>query len=299
MGKKTRNYYGVGLMPKDGTPGAAGPMAYPAGVYNPVTDYIRTQKQAPFVMGSDKNYYLLEKFGITTGVDPVTDNSEVWSKFDQIQYVFAEIILSNFANLAGGIHYNNQLMSQMGVKNGQLNSNYEEYSGPTGAWQPNILLDWLTGFISAGGGKFISNPDGSGHLAGGNIKWNVGGSAEFLGGVKSPFTDISNATIESFWQDTITSWANNFFENQVTTSLTIRIIPCRNLLNGQIFRIHALRRGIILQPEEYNGFFDNGTLLDEITLNKGDAIEMVCICFNDVFHSWDIIRRYKCRPYDQ
>ena len=146
--------------------------------------------------------------------------------------------------------------------------------------------------------KAIIRHNGSGQLAGGNIKWNIGGSTEFLGGVKSPFTDISNATIEQFWQEEITSWANNFFENQYTTSLAIRTIPCRNLLNGQVFRIHALRRGIILKPEEYNGFYENGTLLDEIQLSKGDALEMVCICFNGVFHSWDIIRRYKCRPYD-
>ena len=149
-----------------------------------------------------------------------------------------------------------------------------------------------------GTAKTIIKHDGSGQLAGGNIKWNVGGSTEFLGGVKSPFTDISSATIESFWEDEITSWANNFFENQATSSLTIRIIPCRNILNGQVFRIHALRKGILLQPEETNGFYENGELLNEIQLSKGDALEMVCICFNGVFHSWDIIRRYKCRPYD-
>jgi hypothetical protein len=160
---------------------------------------------------------------------------------------------------------------------------------------------WAGGtYAQAFGGtaKTILRHDGSGQLAGGNIRWNDTGSTEFLGGIKSPFTDISGATIESFWQEEITSWANNFFENQYTTSLAIRIIPCRNILNGQVFRIHALRRGIVLQPEEQNGFYDDGTLLDEITLNKGDAIEMVCICFDGVFHSWDIIRRYKCRPYD-
>jgi len=149
-----------------------------------------------------------------------------------------------------------------------------------------------------GTAKAIIRHDGSGHLAGGNVKWNIAGNTEFLGGIKSPFTDISSATIEQFWEEEITSWANNFFENQYTTSLAIRIIPCSNLLNGQVFRIHALRRGILLQPEEYNGFYENGTLLNEIQLNKSDAIEMVCICFNGVFHSWDIVRRYKCRPYD-
>ncbi|MDD2519301.1 MAG: hypothetical protein PHG18_05390 [Bacilli bacterium] len=174
------------------------------------------------------------------------------------------------------------------------------FSGIQGAAKDQPAL-WAGGTYAeaiSGVAKAIIKHDGSGHLAGGNIKWNIAGNTEFLGGVKSPFTDISNATIEQFWEEEITSWANNFFENQYTTSLTIRIIPCSNLLNGQVFRIHALQRGIQLQPEEYNGFYENGTLLNEIQLNKGDAVEMVCICFNDVFHSWDIIRRYKCRPYD-
>ena len=149
MGRKYRDHFGVGLMPKDGTPGTAGPLPYPVGVYNSLTEYVRTQKQAPVVMGSDGKYYLLEKFGITKGVNPVSDNTATWTMFDHFQYVFAEFILANFANLAGGIHYNNMLMSQMGVKNGQANSNYQEYTGPSGAWQPNILLDWLTGLIKA------------------------------------------------------------------------------------------------------------------------------------------------------
>ncbi len=167
--------------------------------------------------------------------------------------------------------------------------------------QKNLPAFWAGGTYAdaiSGVAKAIDRHDGSGHRAGGNIKWNIAGNTEFLGGIKSPFTDISNATIEQFWEEEITSWANNFFENQYTTSLAIRIIPCRNLLNGQVFRIHALRRGILLQPEEYNGFYENGTLLNEIQLNKGDAIEMVCICYNNVFHSWDIVMRYKCRPYD-
>lgn len=167
MGRKYRDHFGVGLMPKDGLAGTAGPMPYPVGVYDSQTEYVRTQKQAPVVLGSDGKYYLLEKFGITKGINPVSDNTDTWTMFDQFQYVFAEIILANFANLAGGIHYDNILMSQMGVKNGQASSNYQEYSGPTGPWQPNILLDWLTGLVKvkqleAEGGKIgnLSIQDG-------------------------------------------------------------------------------------------------------------------------------------------
>ena len=206
---------------------------------------------------------------------------------------FTGEINATSGDIGGLIIKDGKLLSVRGTVDGVL----VNYSGQQN-FIPNIVIDGKTGEIIAGGDKFRVRPDGSGFLANGNIKWNIAGNAEFLGGVKSPFTDISNATIEQFWEEEITSWANNFFENQYTTSLAIRIIPCSNLLNGQVFRIHALRRGILLQPEEYNGFYENGTLLNEIQLNKSDAIEMVCICFNGVFHSWDIVRRYKCRPYD-
>ena len=203
----------------------------------------------------------------------------------------------------GDVNFPEGLIFTSLIKLLDAGNNSDEMAGVSGIAGANKEYPafWAGGtYAQAFGGtaKTILRHDGSGQLAGGNIRWNDTGSTEFLGGIKSPFTDISGATIESFWQEEITSWANNFFENQYTTSLAIRIIPCRNILNGQVFRIHALRRGIVLQPEETNGFYEDGTLLDEIQLIKGDAIEMVCICFDGVFHSWDIIRRYKCRPYD-
>ena len=49
-----------------------------------------------------------------------------------------------------------------------------------------------------GTAKAIIRHDGSGQLASGSIRWNTEGSTEFLGGIKSPFIDISNATVEYF-----------------------------------------------------------------------------------------------------
>ena len=127
----------------------------------------------------------------------------------------------------------------------------------------------------------------------------VANNGEFKGGIKQPFVDVSESTIENYWNTDKTSWACNFFEETPFASLPIRVIPCRSVLNGQIFRFHARRRGIILQPEVSYKFYENGSSLNEIVLAAGDAIEMISISIDNVFKSWDIIRRYKCRKYNE
>jgi hypothetical protein len=217
-------------------------------------------------------------------------NTSYWEEFPlNVATIFTSLIIAKDAKIE--FLTNNEIRI--------LDANNNVTAGVSGAGSGASGYRFWVGAATGADAPTRFAEDGSGRLANGNIKWNAAGNTEFFGGIKSPFADISEATIEEFWEDVITSWANNFFENQLTTSLIIRIIPCRNLLNGQVFRIHALRRGILLQPEEYNGFYDNGTLINQIQLLKGDAIEMVCICYDNVFHSWDIIRRYKCRPYDQ
>lgn len=141
------SFFDVFLRPRDGNPGDPGPMPYPAGIYDHNKEYVRTKARVPFVLHQNGNYYIKEEFGIHKGVDPSTDTQGVWSLFDSIQYVFTEILLANYAKIAGGVHYNDKLISQYGVQNGVENSNYENYDGENGSWQPNILLDFLTGKV--------------------------------------------------------------------------------------------------------------------------------------------------------
>jgi hypothetical protein len=166
MSKKYNNSFSVGLAPKNGIPGESGPMPVPSGFYDPDTEYIRTKAQAPIVMSRENGkYYLLEKFGITKGVDPVTDSSGTWALFDHLQYVFAEIIMANYAKIAGGVHYDDKLMSQYGKEGNEENSNYENYTGEGGSWQPNILLDFLTGKVRFNIAEIIGNiKAGSGNI---------------------------------------------------------------------------------------------------------------------------------------
>ena len=261
-----------------------------------IVDYIYVRAPIP----DNRKWYKLKNDYVVREVpsdETYPSESTLSTYYDEIPWLkelAAKVLIGEEANLANLIFKDDKLISLRGTVDGVA----VDYSGQAN-FVPNIIIDGKTGEITAAGGKVKFKFDGSGFIADGNIQWNSNGNIEFLGGFKSPFVDVSNATITQFWEDEITSWANNFFENSIFLSLPIRIIPCNTLLNGQVFRIHALQKGITMRPEEYNGFYENGILLNEIQLNKGDAIEMVCICYGGVFHSWDIIRRYKCRPYNQ
>lgn len=162
MGRKYRDHFGVGLMPKDGAPGTAGPVPYPVGLYSSEIDYVRTQKVAPFVMASDGKYYLLEKFGVTKGVNPVTDNTGTWGQFEFLQYVFSEIIMANFAKLASAVFSGDVMMSQYGQDEaGAFSTAYQNY--PT-HFTPNILIDFLNGIMEFGKNIKIGVKNGYGIL---------------------------------------------------------------------------------------------------------------------------------------
>mgnify|MGYP000853799664 CR=1 FL=1 len=167
MGKKYHSYFDVGLMPKDGTQGDPGPTYYPAGIYDDTIEYVRTKIHAPYVITLSGQYYVLEKFGITKGVDPETDTTGTWVIFDFIKYAFFEVAMVNFGKIAAAVFSGNVMMSQYGIDG---TNNYKNYSGEAGAWQPNILFNFLTG---------------AGHLAGGNIKWDEFGNSVFTGSIQS------------------------------------------------------------------------------------------------------------------
>jgi hypothetical protein len=81
-----------------------------------------------------------------------------------------------------------RLISETGVKSGADNTNYSEYVGDSGAWIPKLMLDFLTGAAYFGAKKIMFNPDGSGHLANGNIEWDAAGNGEFTGKIQSGAT---------------------------------------------------------------------------------------------------------------
>ncbi len=148
MGKKYHDYFDVFLRPRDGLQGEPGPVPYPAGIYDPDKEYVRTKDKVPFVFLGNK-YYLLAKFGIWKGVNPAEDTEGVWDEFEDMQYVFARILLAEFAMFGSAIFKDNKLISQKGTVNG-VESN--EYTDPN--FDPYLYLDFLEGFIKGVKGEF-------------------------------------------------------------------------------------------------------------------------------------------------
>lgn len=148
MAKKYHDYFDVFLRPLDGIQGEPGPIPYPAGIYDPDKQYVRTKDKAPFVFLDDK-YYLLAKFGIWKGVNPAEDTEGVWEVFEDMLYVFARIVLAEFAMFGSAIFKDNKLISQKGTVNGV--ESYE-YTDPN--FEPYISLDFLDGFIKGLKGEF-------------------------------------------------------------------------------------------------------------------------------------------------
>ena len=74
-----------------------------------------------------------------------------WKSMGRHDVVATRVLLANFALLAGGVHWNNRLMSQYGVDaNGDPSTSFTDYSedengNPIGNFRPNTLIDFLNG----------------------------------------------------------------------------------------------------------------------------------------------------------
>lgn len=140
---------------------------YPDGVWSEFSEYERTERHAPYVE-HEGEYYLLVKPGlIGEGSNPnpwedyaVNRGTGTWDRMDKFDMVFTKILLAEFAKLGSAVFTTNRMISQQGKKNGIASYAYQEYAGDGGAWQPNILLDFLTG---------------GGHFAARNIRWTPDG----------------------------------------------------------------------------------------------------------------------------
>lgn len=142
-----------------GAPGSAGPLIYPAGIFDPAKSYTRTVLTAPYV-GLSGLYYLLSKEGTYTGINPADDyaangQSATWKPYENFQAAFFEIFMAEFGSIGKATFFNEFMMSQYGVDaNGNSSTEFENFSDNT--FVPNILFNFLTG---------------AGHLCAGNFSW--------------------------------------------------------------------------------------------------------------------------------
>ena len=158
------NYLRKGDPGEPGAPGAPGeqgprgPMVYPAGLWDGSATYTRTALSTPMVL-HEGQYYVLGKEGSFTGINPQTDyaahgNDATWLLMDKAQYVFAEVLMADFARLASAVFHGRYMFSQYGTDaDGQpveTASGYKDFNASApmdgaNAFRPNLLLDFLTG----------------------------------------------------------------------------------------------------------------------------------------------------------
>ncbi len=278
-----------------GTDGKTGPIPYPSGSWDSNKSYTRTTASAPYVEFMNK-YYLLIKNGSTTGGPAPDSNPEVWEEMSDFNAIYTRMLIAAFANIGGAIFTGNtsdvnpdimgRIISQWGRKNSADSQSFEEYNGDNGSWQPNLLFNLL---------------DGSGHLARRNLLWNAQGAITFKGGFASPFVHANLGYIIP--NDAETPVNIYAFDRDITTGIGFDYyVPCSKDLNGLALKIHNIRNRrdnypMDVHSELPNGIYEGGTSKSYITLAKGEAVEMICVADDVDFHSWDVIRRYQCRPY--
>lgn len=158
----------------DGPVGATGPLYLPRGEWNNTDTYTKTAAVIMFVVYQGYCYEP-NVASVTGGNTPLYDVQHSvgnWKSMGRYDVVATQVLLANFALLAGGVFWNNKLMSQYGKdSSGNASTDYSGYSedasgNENGTFHPNILLDWLTGFVKLAAGNFKANSDGSVEITG-------------------------------------------------------------------------------------------------------------------------------------
>lgn len=180
----------------EGLPGPAGPLIYPAGKYDDSIPYTRTPLSAPMVL-CEKLYYMLNKEGTFTGINPKEDyaangKKATWVYMEKVEYAFYEILMANNATLASAVFYGDYMFSQHGKDaSGNPTADYglfdpakiEQSDCP---FTPNLMMDLLFGKLFLSGGKTMFDSDGGGYLANGNIKWLPNGNVTIKANISYP-----------------------------------------------------------------------------------------------------------------
>jgi hypothetical protein len=182
-----------------GPAGAKGAIYLCRGEWNNQETYIKTAAVVHYVI--HKGYAYEPKVAIVIGGNnPLADvqaGGANWKSLGRYDVIATRVLLANFALIAGAVFWDNKLMSQYGTNNSGAETNdYTGYSedatgNETGAFHPNLLIDFSKGQIRMAQGGVILNKDGSGQLAGGAINWNKQGNPQVSGVLKQSLTIIT------------------------------------------------------------------------------------------------------------
>lgn len=255
-------------------------MPYPNGVWNKTATYTRTERTAPFVEHGGQ-VYLLNRQGTFTGdsnPNPSEDygangSDATWILFEKIPYLFTNILLAEFAKLGSAVFTQNRLISQQGVDG---TNDYQTYAGDGGTWQPNIMLDFLTG---------------AGHLSKKNVEWDGNGNVKIKGGIRNPFSYAPYGySIECFDNVAIRSSAGSWedvYNLPWDTNQSGRRITLVNWKWGS----HTANDHSDLTAPSGKFFFRDGKASSLLRIWEGDMIDLLGYGTQTEFYGWIVARR--------
>lgn len=147
---------------EDGKPGGRGRMPFPAGIWDANTTYTATDNIAPIVYHEQgRTYYVMNKTTSVIGLNPGDDYAQngtnaTWIPFENYKAIFTDILMANFAKLAGAVFHGDYMFSQEGIDaNGNKTYEYKNFnpSNPqSGDFRPNLAFNLKTGDQYANGG---------------------------------------------------------------------------------------------------------------------------------------------------
>lgn len=141
-------------------------LPYPAGIYSSTMRYTCSANVAPYVVfqpntSQDAVRYVMNKVGTWLGTEqgmtPAEDyakNGEnaTWLPFEHFNAIEIELALIQFAKIGQAIFYDQYMFSQNGFDaNGNITSDYKDFSPEMDKFTPMILLDFLKGTGHLGG----------------------------------------------------------------------------------------------------------------------------------------------------
>lgn len=155
----------------DGEDGSPGPMVYPAGIWSEQLEYSSMAGASPCVQYKGQ-YYTLRPGKTCQGENPAQDwadngESAAWQLMDRFSYVFADVLMANFAKLGSAVFYGDYMFSQDGTIDGVAVSGTDDngvayYTRFTdgqsaGSFIPNICVNFKSGYFAAAVGVFSGN----------------------------------------------------------------------------------------------------------------------------------------------
>jgi hypothetical protein len=125
----------------------------PRGEWNPEETYTRTSEVIHFVYFEGFAYEVMRE-SVTGGSNPLEDvqnSGGNWKSMGSYDVIVTRAIIAQFANLAGGVFFDDKLFSSVGRNPaGQT----VQWNGTFDNFTPNVLIDFANGVLNVINGMF-------------------------------------------------------------------------------------------------------------------------------------------------